>query len=543
MKKTQLLLIGLLFVKALSAQFSMQTKAESSDFTATSTHQEVEAFIQDLQKASPYIGVETIAQTQEGRDIPLMIIGNPLPASPSDLIDDDRLVVYIQANIHSGEVEGKEAALMYARDILKQENAEVLKKTVLLICPDLNADGNDRISKLNRTNQNGPSNGVGIRQNAQNLDLNRDAMKAETNEVQAVISNILNRWDPSVIMDCHTTNGSFHEEPITFTWMMNPNGDRNLINYMRDEMMPDVSHKLRTKYEVDNCFYGEFIDRENIDKGWISYAAEPRYLVNYIGVRNRLSILNENYVYADYKTRVWGCYYLIHALMDYCSDNQSEVNALIAQADKATISRGLAPQATDSFAIRYKGQATPEKITIKAFEADAYTDDQGRRRYTKSDRQRTVTVPYIADYFPTESVAFPYAYILDKPDVDVIELLKVHGIKMEQLDRDEDLDVLRFKIAELKPEARLYQGHYRNHIEGEYVKESKTFKQGTYVVRTAQKLGNLVAYLFEPQSDDGLLKWNYFDRYLVPQWGSYYYPYPVYKLIEKTDMASSSVKD
>jgi dipeptidyl-peptidase-4 len=82
-----------------------------------------------------HIRIENIATSVEGRDVPLIIIGNPLPVSPKDLIKDKSIVVYIQANIHAGEVEGKEATLMYIRDLLNEKNPEILKNVVLLICP------------------------------------------------------------------------------------------------------------------------------------------------------------------------------------------------------------------------------------------------------------------------------------------------------------------------------------------------------------------------------------------------------------------------
>ncbi len=180
-----------------------------------------------------------------------------------------------------------------------------------------NPDGNEQISARNRTYQNGPVNGVGVRYNGQFLDLNRDAMKAESPEVRGVISEVFNKWDPAVFMDCHTTDGSYHVEPVTFTWMVNPNGDNSLIRYMRDRMIPEMSGTLLKKYKVENCYYGEFNDMLKPEEGWIYDASEPRYMSNYYGLRNRLGILNENYVYADYKSRVMGCYYLIWSLGDY----------------------------------------------------------------------------------------------------------------------------------------------------------------------------------------------------------------------------------
>jgi hypothetical protein len=153
-----------------------------------------------------------------------------------------------------------------------------------------------------------------------------------------------------------------------------------------------------------------------------------------------------------------------------------------------------------------------------------------------------VTVPYIADYYATESIKFPYAYVLSIPVEEVIENLEIHGILIEQLTEKIETEVERFKIEKLSPSRRINQGHYTNSVEGNYIAETKTFPQGTYIIRTAQPLGNLAAYLLEPQTDDGLLKWNFFDRYLTPQWGSGYYPYPVYRIMEKTDLQTQNLK-
>lgn len=539
MKKFITLTIVVLLSFSVLGQFDLQTTAEKSDFASTSTYEEVMQFVKALE-GSPLMQIESFASTTEGRKLPLLIVADPMPESYLDLQNDDRIVVYIQANIHAGEVEGKEAAQMLVRDILNHKYPETLKDVVLLVCPILNADGNDKMDTKNRINQNGPVNGVGVRYNGQYLDLNRDAMKLETPEIRGVIAEIFNAWDPAVTVDCHTTNGSYHIEPVTFTWMMNPNGDRSLINYMRDEMMPAVSKTLLNKYKVENVFYGEFIDRLNIDKGWISYASEPRYLVNYVGVRNRLAILNENYVYADFKTRVYGSYHLLVSIIEYAASHKNEIKNMTAEADRLTIERGLNPAITDSFAIEYRGERTPEPVTIKAYEADTIPGMKGYWRFKQSDRQRTVTVPYIADYFPAKSVKFPYAYIITVPDPKVIDVLKAHGIQLEYLKEKTTLDVEGFVFEEIQPSQRLFQGHYLNKIKGKSFAESKDFDQGTIIIRTAQPLGSVIAYLLEPLSDDGLLKWNFFDNYLVSQWGGRYYPYPVYKILDQIDIETQN---
>jgi len=529
-------LIFLLGTGCLQAQNNLVTVAEKSGYESTAKYSDVQQFINELTKISKFIRVESIAKTTEGRDVPLLVIANPLPKSPYGLRDDKRIVVYIQANIHAGEVEGKEASLMLARDLVKGLSDDILKNVVVLICPNFNPDGNEAISTNNRTDQNGPKNGVGLRYNGQMLDLNRDAIKLESPEMSGLVRNVLLKWDPSVLVDCHTTNGSYHEEPVTFTWMMNPAGDRNLINYMRDKMMPQVSGVLAEKYKVENCFYGEFTDLKNPENGWISYASEPRYLTNYMGVRNRLAILNENYVYADFKSRVLGIYRLLHSILEYAASNASEIKALVQKADQGTIARGIEPAVTDSFPIEYKVHPTPEKITIKAYEVDVITDAGGKERLQKSDRKKLVTAPYLADYYPTRSIRLPFAYLIKLRDPTVANLLIKHGIKVEKLTKESKLEVESFKITDLKPAERLNQGHYTNTVKGLMVKDTVEFQQGNYIIRMNQPLANLAAYMLEPETNDALVLWNYFDRFLVPQWGRGFNAYPVYRLMKSIDL-------
>ena len=519
-----------------SGQVMIQTRAEASDFKSTSEYKDVMDFIEKLKSTSEYIRVDTIARSAEGRNIPLLIIGKPLPESPDGLANDPRIVIYIQANIHAGEVEGKEATLMFTRDILTGENSKLLDHVILLICPILNPDGNEKISTLNRPDQNGPVNGVGVRYNGQFLDLNRDAMKAESPEVRGLLTKVFNRWDPYVFMDCHTTNGSYHVEPVTFTWMVNPNGNNSLISYMRDKMMPEISETLLSRYKVENCFYGEFYDMTDPEKGWAMDASEPRYMVNYYGLRNRLAILNENYVYADFKSRVLGCYNLIHSLLDYAATHCPEIKSIIADTDRGTIARGTNSAATGSFAIEYRVKPAGRKVTIKTFEAELVSETDGWKNYKKGERQKTVTVPYYNDYYPVRSVEFPFAYLLTVNDHEIADLLRNHGIRLEKLAEDMKIQVQRFDITELHGASRLNQGHYINSIRGNYLDGTIDFPAGTVVIRMSQPLANVAAYLLEPESDDGLLTWNFLDRYLVPQWGRGFNPYPVCKMMKNISL-------
>jgi len=518
------------------------TVPEKTEFASTSRLADVVDFIKALQQKYPKnIKIETLTTSTEGRDIPLIFLGNTIPDSPDQLKNDRRVAVYLQANIHAGEVEGKEAVQMLMRDILLKETDDYLKDILLIICPVFNPDGNEKISRDNRPHQNGPANGVGIRYNGQLLDLNRDGMKLETPEVSA-LAGVLNRWDPALLVDLHTTNGSFHKESPTFTWMMNANTENTLVEFMRDNMMPWVNTNLADKYATLNCYYGEFRDMRQPENGFESYAFEPRYIVNYVGLRNRLSILNENYVYADFKTRIMGCYNLLRSILDYVSLQREPIKKLLKETDEKVVARGMNPAETDSFAVEFQNTPTSTPITINAYEIEQYKDQNGRDRIRPTDKVKPVTVPYYANWISRRSVKFPFAYLISYPDPGVISLLKKHGIIIEIIREAVTLDVQTIKTQDLKPASRLNQGHYTDSIKVEYISERKEIPSGTLIVRTAQPLANVAAYLLEPETDDGLLYWNYWDKYLVQQWGRSYLPYPVIKVITPQDVMSEELK-
>lgn len=538
-----LIVLFLIYIpSSLAAEKEPLTVAESSAFTATSRYADVMEFIHRLQEQSSLIRMETLCISTEGRKVPLLVIGNPPPTSPLELNSDDRATVYIQANIHAGEVEGKEASLMLARDILHEGPPPYLENLVILIAPIFNADGNELIGPDNRRNQAGPEQGVGIRYNGQNLDLNRDSMKLESPELQGMVRNVLTRWDPVLLVDCHTTNGSPHQEPVTYTWPLNPNGSIPIIEYMREKMMPAINRNLKEKYNTLSIPYGNFMDFREPEKGWTNFGHQPRFVSNYIGLRNRLGILNENYAYADYKTRVFGCYHFLLSILDYCDSHKDEIVGLVNQADQMTVQKGLNPKGDDLFAVEFDVKPLEEKITIQGWEIEVVPQEQGRPRVRRTDKEAIYTLPYYSDFVPKRSIGLPHAYLLFPSDELVIEKLFQHGIVVERLEELVTLEVETFQIKEVKGADRLYQGHRVNSVKGEYVLEKREFPAGTLFVTTAQPLGSLAAYLLEPESDDGLCVWNFFDRYLVPQWGRQAMNYPVYRLRTSVALVKEVVK-
>ncbi len=518
------------------------TVAESSHFTATSLHAEVIAFIKELQKLSPNLVVESIGTSTEGRSIPMLIISNPPVHSPLYARNLNKTVVYIQANIHAGEVEGKEASLMLARELVLNPSHPYLKDLVILIVPNLNPDGNDKISPNNRPQQPGPEKGVGVRPNGQNLDLNRDAMKLESPEMTAVVGKSINRWDPALVLDLQTTDGAYHEETVTYSWPVNPNIDPELLAYQRDIMLPAIVKILKDKYGTLAAPYGMFRDWRDTSKGWETFDPQPRYFTNYAGVRNRLSILDENYVHADYKTRVISCFNFLKAILDYTAGKTVEIQKLIEEADRRTIAAGLNPGGK-TFAVEFDLQPLPEPITIQAYELEVSERPGGGFPQIKpTNRKKPVTVPYYASYRPKRTVSLPYGYLISQPDPDLIAILLKHGLLVESLTSELTLPVEVFLPTEIKAADRPFQGHRLEQIKGQYKKETRTFPAGSLFVRTGQPLGSLAAYLLEPESEDGLAVWNFFDRYIYREWQRGYAELPVYRLLEPANFPAVRVR-
>jgi hypothetical protein len=517
------------------------TVAETSGFSRTSLHSDVMEFVSDLQALSPLIRVETMATSAEGRPLPLIVIGDPVPSSPLDLRYDDRAVVYIQANIHAGEVEGKEAALMLARDIVQGATRAYLDRLVILICPNFNPDGNDKISTQNRTNQIGPEGGVGIRYNGQNLDLNRDGMKLESPEAAGLVGNVLLRWDPVFFLDSHTHNGSYHQEPVTWTWGLNPNGDPGIFSYMADVVLPEITTRTRDDYGLLTIPHGDFINASEPDAGWIPLGPQPRYLSNYVGLRNRLSVLNEQYPYVDFETRVTGAYKLFQAFLDYLYDNKEEVVALVRDADRRMMERGRS-SSPGEFAVEFDARAIDFRITIEGYEMEVTQAEGGRARARPTETLRTyANVPYLAEWAPTRTVPWPNGYLITVQDQAVVGKLLQHGIAVERLTQPVTLSADQFNVTEVTGAPRLNQGHYTTVVSGDYSSVEREFPAGTYYVTTGQSLGAVAVSLLEAESDDGLVYWNFFDRYLATQWSSAPQVYPVFKLRAPVNLVTEPV--
>jgi len=517
----------------------MRTVAEQSGFQRTSSYQDVIDFLVAMESISPVVTLATLTRSIEGRIIPLVILSSEGQRSHRELSTSGKPVVLITANIHAGEVEGKEACLMLIRDLVQGRESRILEKQVILVVPIFNADGNDKFGP-NR-HDNGPEL-AGVRYNGQFLDLNRDFLKLESPEVRSLV-RLINEWDPVLFVDLHTTNGSYHREPVTYSTMTHPNTAMELRHFMWRTFLSASSDMLRQSHGYDSVPYGNFSDRFTPQKGWENWAVAARFGFNYMGLRNRFTVLNENYSHADFRTRVLSCHAFLKSVLQVSNRHIETMANMVKEADRATVnelpqqSLALTYTLDRLFDIDLKSYRF-KKVKIKPEERHKYPPWYGDHRVEKTEDLVTYRLPYLAEAKPTASVPIPEAYIIPPYHKEVVNLLRRHGIILQRIQSDVRLTVERYTFSEIKPGDRIYQGH----ILLECITAVETLETdvpaGSTYVSVRQPLGRLIPILLEPQSDDSLLAWGFFNREIVSQWTGQPRPYPVFRLPHRPKVLS-----
>ncbi|MGC8643865.1 MAG: DPP IV N-terminal domain-containing protein, partial [Isosphaeraceae bacterium] len=483
---------------------TVATVAERSGFQATARHGEVVALCQGLARRHPGVALyQELGRSEEGRPLPLLILADPPVHSAEEAAESGKLVVLAIGNIHAGEVCGKEALLILAREILETPHHPLLKNLVIALAPIYNADGNERVSKQNRPGQVGPEEGMGQRHNARGLDLNRDFIKLQAAETRALV-RFFRTWNPALFIDTHTTNGSRHRYTITYGGPRNLAGDARIIAFARNEFFPQVTREFEKKTGLHAYYYGNF---ERDHTWWTTYPAEGRYSTNYAGLRNRLGILSEAYAYAPYKDRVLATRDFVRECLNQASAHKDQISRLLREADRAVEKAGHAPAKDDKVAIRSEARPLARAELVLGY---AQREEHGRPAQTDTPKDYLAQV--FLDFAPTESVVRPYAYLLPPTCARVLANLQRHGIDVQELREDIDLDVEAYRVDEVGKMAS--SGWDRQDLLELKVtprRESRRVPAGTLLIKTAQPLGSLAVYLLEPRSEDGLAAWKFWD--------------------------------
>ena len=520
-------------------QGDLLSRAESSNYQETSRYEDVLRFFNELQQRTPFLRQQAFGRTQEGRALPLVILSDPPVSQPREARAAGKPVIFIMANIHAGEVEGKEAVQHLARRILTGNLRSLLDKLIILIAPDYNADGNERISTSNRAAQNGPIGGVGIRENAEGLDLNRDYIKMEAPETRALIG-LFNTWDPDLTVDLHTTDGSYHGYHLTYSIPLNPASDTNILSYSRDTLMPALTQAM-SRDGFRTYYYGNFTGRapgpgEPETRTWNAFSPQPRVGQNYLGLRNRLTILSEAYSYLDFHDRIQVTEAFVEEIFKYSAAHADEIRQLTARADRDAIFNAQASN-PPQIGVAYEPKALPEKVPLLVGQVTNAVNPRSGLKMTVVVKDKFTAVP-MEDYeffAATRTVPQGRAYLFSAAEGlrVVTDKLLAHGIAVEELTAPLTVEAENFTITNVHKNAVIFQRHHEVRLAGQFKMETVTFPEGTRLVRTAQPLGTLAAYLLEPESEDGLVTWNFLDAYLAPG-----QVYPIAKLTQDAKFSS-----
>ncbi len=502
-----------------------RTRPELTNYRETSHYSDVRSFLDSLRKLRAPIVLGSIGKTSEGREIPYAIASRPLVSTPSAAKELGRPIVYVQGNIHAGEVEGKDALLALVRDLTFSSKPNVLDSIVLIVVPIYNADGNERFApqSVNRTEQNGPEM-VGIRANAQNLDLNRDYVKAEAPETRASLT-MFDTWDPNVFIDLHTTDGSFHGYALTYSPSLSPAAVFGGI-YARDSLLPVLRSRMRARDGFEVFDYGNFVSDgrglvadTTVPEGWETYDSRPRFGTNYYGLRGRIGILSEAYSHDSLERRIASTYAFVKEALSLVAEKGAAIKSLSARADSQPLTWSRSPDSTQLVSVRSQLVVGPPKLDVIREDLEKTGDSsitqpgvpRGERR---TGRYRTIRMPVYDRFVSTLDRVPPAAYVVAPEDTAVATLLRLHGVRVDRSDSAWAARGDSFTIDSIIASPRPFQGHHEIRLKGRWERGLQSLPPGSFIVSTAQSRGALIVYLLEPESDDGFATWNFFDGHM-----------------------------
>ncbi len=553
-------LVGMALFVVVSAVRAQLTVPERTNGERTSTHAEVLAFIDSLVKHGAKMTLGTLGESPQGKRLPYAILARPLIATPAAARASGKPLLYIEGNIHAGEVEGKEAVQMLMRDLTLGKLKPLLDSVIIIFVPMYNADGNDAFGPqdLNRGEQSGPEM-VGLRANGQGYDLNRDYVKQEAPETRASLA-LVAKWDPDLFMDLHTTDGSYHGYALTYSPGLNPNHTPT-NDWVTDTLLEQVRKRVREREHFEMYPYGNFDGGNTTPTGWRTYESLPRYGTNLAGM-TRISVLSEAMSHDPFPRRIDATYAFILETIRYVNEHKVEMRRHEALTAKyrpdSVVVRGnslaTSPVRKDTVlvavtktitlprsdsAARATAPRTPQqKDTVGVCAAPGAGGAGGRGNRgggapgagapaggnrgrggagtTRDIQEATGEVhPVVMDvrdrFGAVRKEAIPAAYVFGSAFSKVVELMRRQGIAVQKTSASWAGTAARF-VVDSVTHTRFFEGHCGMMLEGSWAAPAAdTVAAGSFVVSTNQRFGMLAAFLLDPSSEDGYTAWNFFD--------------------------------
>ncbi len=484
------------------------TRAERTGFRETSTYADVLTFL-DALPPDPRRHRTTFGTTGEGRALPLVVWGAP-DATPEAIRATGKTRVLLFANIHAGEVDGKEAMLILLRDLAAGRHAAWADSLVLMIAPIYNADGNERVAVDNRPLQNGPVAGMGQRPNAAGLDLNRDFAKMRAPETRA-LTGLIRATDPHVVVDLHTTDGTPMAYGLTYAPPLNPGTPAPISADLFDRWLPQISARLAASggpfaYHYGNV-PGAFGEEADAPRGWYSYSGQIRYSANYVGLRGRYGILSESYSYDPFETRVRSSRRFAEEVVEQTYREATHVREATEAADRLTITG-------QDVAVRSAFEALPAPVEVLLGRVDTLANPvSGAPMLRNTGEIIRETMPVYNRFRASETTRAPQTYVVvfGPWQESVRELLDLHGVPYT-LGFVWGTAREGFRVDSVRTSPRPSANAPGVEAFGRWVPVPAEAGDpprlaASLLVPTSGPLGRLAVLLLDPRSDDGVVAW------------------------------------
>jgi murein tripeptide amidase MpaA len=483
------------------------TLYEKSNFLQTPRYEETISYCKRLAKASPWVRYTSFGKTPQGRDLPLVILSKERAFTPAEAAKTKKAIILIQSGIHAGEIDGKDASLMLMRDIAITKNrAALLDRAIVLFVPIFNVDGHERFGKYNRINENGPEE-MGWRVTAQNLNLNRDYMKADAPEMRSMLK-LFADWLPDFYVDCHVTDGMDFQYDVTFAMELYPNLDSDIIRWLKQSYLPAMITDVETSNHGIAPYIAAREDRD-LSKGFAAGAGTPRFSTGYGAAQNRPTLLIETHMLKPYKVRVSSTYEMLVSTLAIVNREADTLRAIVERADIKTIA---APNGDSYLPLRFQTTEKSRSIEFRGLRTTIeFSEISGDLRTVYSREPLIIAAPYFEEVIAIDSVKIPKYYFIPQAWTKVIDVLKAHEVRMWTLGSSVTGAIESYKFSDVKWQERPFEGRHPVKFKSEAFSEVRTFPAGTFVVPTAQRTGKVLMNLLEPNGPDSFVGWGFFD--------------------------------
>lgn len=516
MKFTVFVFLISIFIMTINAQSDSknvpkewQTLAEQTDYRKSWTYADTISFAQKLAKASDLIEYKSFGRSGEGREMPLLIVSSGKHFTPEAAKKSGKAIVFIQAGIHSGEIDGKDAGFALLRDIaITKTRAELLKDTIILFVPIYNVDGHELRSPYNRINQNGPEE-MGFRATSAGLNLNRDYMKADAPETRAWL-RLWNEWKPDFFIDCHVTDGADFQYNLTYEYAHHAEVSPFIKNWMDEYFDGKIAPKVESEGNL-LTHYLSFGGRE-VTSGIYTFIATPRFATGYTPLRNRAGLLIETHSLKPYKSRVRGTYDILRHTIEEINRSKKSLFEANQNADEATIERGKTYDPNRKFPLRLELTDKATDFNLKAVEWNKEKSEiSGAERLIYGTKPMEITIKKYDDARISASVAPPLYYIIPPQWQDVIEVIKAHGIKFQTIEKPLETEVESYRFEDVKWANQSFEGRVTLNFKTVPIKETRMFPANSIIIPLDQTAADAAIHLLEPNSPDSFMYWGFFN--------------------------------